>query len=124
MATEDEPEPDMDVGPSAHSTSDMDRYAADFAAAIPTEMYSIAQIQGYLLTKKHDPVGAMEGAAQWHVAQQTERRALLDEKRRWKAEIARQWQTGFDEFHRDMDAWERVVGENEERHPTQPFSEL
>ncbi|KAJ7726602.1 P-loop containing nucleoside triphosphate hydrolase protein [Mycena olivaceomarginata] len=105
-------------------TAHMDRYAADFAAAIPTEMYSIAQIQGYLLTKKHDPVGAMEGAAQWHVAQQTERRALLDEKRRWRAEIARQWQTGFDEFHRDMDAWERVVGENEERHPTQPFSEL
>jgi hypothetical protein len=66
----------------------------------------------------------MEGAAQWHIAQQIERRALLDEKRRWKAEIARQWQTGFDEFHRDMDAWERVVGENEERHPTQPFSEL
>ncbi|KAJ7211424.1 hypothetical protein GGX14DRAFT_697434 [Mycena pura] len=94
-------------------TAALARHAAAFAAAIPTETYSIAQIQGYLLTKKHDPAGALQGARAWLVAQQEERRALLDAKQQRRAEIAR-WQRGVDEaYMRGVDAWERVVGEGE-----------
>ncbi|KAJ7208134.1 P-loop containing nucleoside triphosphate hydrolase protein, partial [Mycena rebaudengoi] len=74
-----------------YPAADLERHAAEFAALIPNETYSIAQIQGYLLTKKHDPAGAVEDAQEWLVAQQMERRALLEEKRRWRAEMAR-WQ--------------------------------
>jgi hypothetical protein len=98
-----------------YPTNDLERYAAEFAAIIPTETYSIAQIQGYLLTKKHDPAGAVEGAGDWIVAQQTERRALLEAKRRWRAELLR-WQRGLlEESSRGMEAWERVMGEFEEK---------
>ncbi|KAJ7606200.1 hypothetical protein FB45DRAFT_950840 [Roridomyces roridus] len=45
------------------------RYAADFAASVPTDTYSIAQIQGYLFTKKGDPKAAVEGVVEWVVAQ-------------------------------------------------------
>ncbi|KAJ7185086.1 P-loop containing nucleoside triphosphate hydrolase protein [Mycena pura] len=79
-------------------TAALARHAAAFAAAIPTETYSIAQIQGYLLTKKHDPAGALQGARAWLVAQQEERRALLDAKQQRRAEIAR-WQRGVDEAY-------------------------
>ncbi|KAJ7064329.1 P-loop containing nucleoside triphosphate hydrolase protein [Mycena amicta] len=47
------------------TASDVDRLAEEFAAAIPQSKYSIAQIQGYLLGYKHDPVGAVEHIAAW-----------------------------------------------------------
>ncbi|KAJ7177206.1 P-loop containing nucleoside triphosphate hydrolase protein [Mycena filopes] len=113
--------PDADDDGSAstpvlpYTGDDLARYAASFAAAIPNQVYSIAQIQGYLLTKKHDLRGAVEGAAEWLVAQQTERRAMVDAKRRMRAEYMR-WQRGLDELFRgggSLDAWERVTGELE-----------
>ena len=39
--------------------------AAAFAEACPSETFSPAEIQGYLLTKKHDPEGAVAGAGAW-----------------------------------------------------------
>ncbi|KAJ6592399.1 P-loop containing nucleoside triphosphate hydrolase protein [Mycena capillaripes] len=103
----------------SYTPDDLERYATEFAAAIPPEKYSIAQIQGYLLTKKHDPAGAVQGAGDWVVAQQTERRTLVEAKRRWRAEVAR-WH-GFEELmsNRGVDAWERVVGRMDVETPSE-----
>ncbi|KAJ6596281.1 P-loop containing nucleoside triphosphate hydrolase protein [Mycena vulgaris] len=96
---------------SPPSTDDnVSRYATEFAAAIPSEMYSIAQIQGYLLTKKQDPLAALQGVHDWLMAQQMERRALAEAKRRLRADMAR-WRRGFEEPYRGVNAWERLMGE-------------
>ncbi|KAJ7796248.1 P-loop containing nucleoside triphosphate hydrolase protein [Mycena olivaceomarginata] len=50
---------------SIYSTAEVNTYAAEFARAIPSGAFSISQIQGYLLTKKRNPAGAMEGVEQW-----------------------------------------------------------
>ncbi|KAK7023338.1 P-loop containing nucleoside triphosphate hydrolase protein [Favolaschia claudopus] len=84
------------------SPADLARYAAEFAAAISTETYSIAQIQGYVLTKKHDPAGAVQGAGVW-----------------WREEMMR-WQLGFTPSSRDAEAWQAIVGDIEP--PTNPTS--
>ncbi|KAF7340562.1 p-loop containing nucleoside triphosphate hydrolase protein [Mycena sanguinolenta] len=105
-------EKESDTAVPAYTEADLSRHAAEFAAAIPNDTYSISQIQGYLLTKKHDPVGAVLGASDWVTAQQTERHALLEAKRQWRAEVARL--LGFqDQADREVDAWERVVGDGE-----------
>ncbi|KAK7051698.1 hypothetical protein R3P38DRAFT_2472457, partial [Favolaschia claudopus] len=101
------------------SPTDLVKYAAEFAAAIPTETYSIAQIQGYLLTKKHDPAGAVEGAANWLIDQQREREALREAKKQWREEMMR-WQLGFTPASRDAEAWQVIVGDIEP--PTNPTS--
>ncbi|KAJ7434341.1 P-loop containing nucleoside triphosphate hydrolase protein [Mycena galericulata] len=93
-----------------YTTEDIDRSAAAFAAVIPNETYSVAQIQGYLLTKKGDPWGAVQGVDDWLLAQQTERRAIAESKRRWRAEVD-QWRKGFQEPSPWVDVWERVVGD-------------
>ncbi|KAJ6452454.1 hypothetical protein C8R45DRAFT_641317 [Mycena sanguinolenta] len=103
---------ETDTADPAFTEADLERCAAEFAAAIPDETYSIAQIQGYLLTKKRNPTGAVLGAPDWVTAQEMERRALLDAKRRWRAEIAR-WQGFQDQSDREVGAWERVVGDGE-----------
>ncbi|KAJ7699854.1 hypothetical protein B0H16DRAFT_1903058 [Mycena metata] len=47
---------------------------AEFAAAIPAGRYSIAPLQGYLLSSKNDPEGALEGIRAWMETQEKERR--------------------------------------------------
>ncbi|KAJ6614964.1 P-loop containing nucleoside triphosphate hydrolase protein [Mycena sp. CBHHK59/15] len=101
-----------------YTDHDLDRYASEFAAEIPREMYSIAQIQGYLLTKKRDPLGAVQGVSDWLMAQQMERRALSESRRKWRAEVAR-WRRGFEEPYRGVDAWEQVVGGTEQGTPAE-----
>ncbi|KAJ7775582.1 P-loop containing nucleoside triphosphate hydrolase protein [Mycena metata] len=112
----DDDSPDDESAPlPSYTTEDLERYSTEFAAIIPNEVYSIAQIQGYFLTKKHDPLGAVHGAADWLVAQKLERRAMLDAKKRMREEFTR-WQRGMDELYRgggSLDAWERVVGDGE-----------
>ena len=93
--------------PSTLTADELDRHASEFASAIPSRMYSIAQIQGYLLTKKHDPLAAVQDVKNWLVAQEMERRALSESKRRWRAELAR-WRRGSEDGC--VDAWERVIG--------------
>ncbi|KAJ7508840.1 P-loop containing nucleoside triphosphate hydrolase protein [Mycena galericulata] len=67
---------------------EIDDYAAEFARMIPPETYSIAQIQGYLLTKKRNPGGAVEGVPHWLQSQEEEKRALAELKQKKKAERA------------------------------------
>ncbi|KAJ7236677.1 hypothetical protein C8J57DRAFT_1529977 [Mycena rebaudengoi] len=95
---------------------ELDQYASEFAAAIPSEMYSITQVQGYLLMHKHNPLGAVQGVAEWLTAQHMERLAMSESKRRWKEEVAR-WRGEFDAPRplRGVDAWELVVGTMEQQ---------
>lgn len=59
---------------------------------MPPDTYSIAQIQGYLLRKKRDPLGAAQGVEEWIFEQEEERRSIAATKRRRRAELARQYQ--------------------------------
>ncbi|KAJ7144501.1 hypothetical protein C8R44DRAFT_865415 [Mycena epipterygia] len=93
-----------------YTDEDLDRYASEFAAAIPSEMFSIAQVQGYLLTKKQDVLAAVQGVQDWLVAQHMERRAISDAKRKWRADVAR-WRRGFEEPPQAVNAWQLVTGE-------------
>ena len=43
----------------------IERLAQSFAQICPGDAFSPAEVQGYLLTKKHDPEGAVAGAAKW-----------------------------------------------------------
>nr|GAT56965.1 mitochondrial chaperone BCS1 [Mycena chlorophos] len=45
--------------------SEVEQLALEFAAAIPQDAYSVAQIQGYLLGYKKDPFGAVAHVAAW-----------------------------------------------------------
>ncbi|KAJ6559814.1 P-loop containing nucleoside triphosphate hydrolase protein [Mycena capillaripes] len=72
-----------------YSETEVNGYAAEFARVIPAGAYSIAQIQGYLLTKKRDPAAAIEGAHQWLKSQEEEKRVMAELKQKRKAERAR-----------------------------------
>ncbi|KAJ6559818.1 P-loop containing nucleoside triphosphate hydrolase protein [Mycena capillaripes] len=72
-----------------YSGTEVDGYAAEFARVIPAGAYSIAQIQGYLLTKKRNPAAAIEGAHQWLKSQEEEKRVMAELKQKRKAERAR-----------------------------------
>ncbi|KAJ7181489.1 P-loop containing nucleoside triphosphate hydrolase protein [Mycena crocata] len=74
---------------ASYTEAELDDYAADFARAIPAATYSIAQIQGYLLTKKRNPGGAVEGVQGWLKSQEEEKRALTELKQKRKVERAR-----------------------------------
>ncbi|KAJ7747478.1 hypothetical protein B0H16DRAFT_1850644 [Mycena metata] len=65
--------------------------AKEFAAAIPAGRYSIAPLQGYLLSSKNDPEGALEGIRAWMETQKKERRDMeeLKQKRRKEAALRR-----------------------------------
>ncbi|KAJ7610657.1 P-loop containing nucleoside triphosphate hydrolase protein [Mycena polygramma] len=86
---EDEPADDKESPSVTYSATEVDNYAAQFARAIPSGAYSIAQIQGYLLTRKRDPAAAIEGVHQWLVSQQEEKKAMKELKQKRKAERAR-----------------------------------
>ncbi|KAJ6449374.1 P-loop containing nucleoside triphosphate hydrolase protein [Mycena sanguinolenta] len=72
-----------------YTAADVNAYAAQFALAVPAGTFSIAQLQGYLLTNKRNPAGAVEGVEQWLKAQEEEKRALTELKQKRKAERAR-----------------------------------
>ncbi|KAF7340565.1 p-loop containing nucleoside triphosphate hydrolase protein [Mycena sanguinolenta] len=79
-----------DDGASRYSADDIKRLATEFAATVPTETYSVAQIQGYLLRKKRNPFGAAQGVPEWIAEQEEEQRLIVEAKRRWREELARQ----------------------------------
>ncbi|KAJ6536501.1 P-loop containing nucleoside triphosphate hydrolase protein [Mycena vulgaris] len=73
----------------SYNESELDGYAAAFARDVPAGTYSIAQIQGYLLTKKRNPGGAAEGVLAWLESQEEEKRTLAELKQKKKADRAR-----------------------------------
>ncbi|CAK5283040.1 unnamed protein product [Mycena citricolor] len=60
--------------------------ARAFAEQIPPHRFSVAQIQGYLLTKKRDAEGAVFGAGKWIEEIEDEKRAVKELKAKRKAE--------------------------------------
>ncbi|KAF7351818.1 p-loop containing nucleoside triphosphate hydrolase protein [Mycena venus] len=71
-----------------YTPAEVDAYAAQFAQAVPTGTYSIAHIQGYLLTKKGDPAGAMGGIHQWLKSHEEEKREIAELRQKRRAEKA------------------------------------
>ncbi|KAJ7721840.1 P-loop containing nucleoside triphosphate hydrolase protein [Mycena maculata] len=65
--------------------------AKEFTEAIPPARYSIAQLQGYLLSRKNDPEGAVAGIGVWIAEQEKEKREMdeLKQKRRKEAALRR-----------------------------------
>ncbi|KAK7038512.1 p-loop containing nucleoside triphosphate hydrolase protein [Favolaschia claudopus] len=68
---------------------EIQKAATEFAAAIPAETFSIAQIQGYLLRKKWDPLGAARGAAEWISELEEEQKSIDETKHRLREERMR-----------------------------------
>ncbi|KAJ7148085.1 P-loop containing nucleoside triphosphate hydrolase protein [Mycena crocata] len=58
LSTSTEPWADVDM-------SETQNLARQFAAAIPESKFSIAQLQGYVLGWKNNPMGAVQGIAAW-----------------------------------------------------------
>lgn len=54
-----------DPKPPPFTESEIDTLAISFAAAIPADDFTPAEIQGYLLRHKYDPAGAVSGAGKW-----------------------------------------------------------
>ncbi|KAJ7624490.1 P-loop containing nucleoside triphosphate hydrolase protein [Roridomyces roridus] len=65
--------------------------AKEFAAAVPANKYSIAQLQGYLLTNKNDPERARRDVDKWIEKQEEEKAEMeaLKQKRRREAALRR-----------------------------------
>ena len=59
--------------------------AKEFAASVPELMFSPAELQGYLLKHKRDPIGAVEGVKDW-VAETNAAKAKLERRKELRAE--------------------------------------
>lgn len=70
------------------SAPELAALAKGFAAAIPAGRYSIAQLQGYLLSSKNDPEGALAGIGPWIEVQEKEKREMDELKQRRRKEAA------------------------------------
>ncbi|KAJ7199026.1 P-loop containing nucleoside triphosphate hydrolase protein [Mycena pura] len=77
--------------------------AREFAMAVPANRFSIAQLQGYLLTWKNDPQAALAGIGAWIERQQKEKQEIDEMKRRRRAEAARR-RAAEREAEREMSA--------------------
>ncbi|RMZ76778.1 hypothetical protein DV737_g4651, partial [Chaetothyriales sp. CBS 132003] len=58
---------------SGSGTITLDLLANEFAASVPEQEYSPADLQDYLLGYKKDPIGAINGVSQWMAEQAEER---------------------------------------------------
>ena len=59
------PSPDATISPTP---SDIESIAREFAAALPEETFTPAEIQGFLLTRKKEPLRALDEVAGWREA--------------------------------------------------------
>lgn len=72
-----------------HTKQELNDMALKFAEIVPSETYSVAQLQGYLLTKKVNPSGAIEGLPSWLKEQEDEKATLEEMKRKTREDAAR-----------------------------------
>ncbi|KAJ7622493.1 hypothetical protein FB45DRAFT_927826 [Roridomyces roridus] len=80
--------------PLTYTAEDVLQHATEFAASVPSSTFSIAQIQGYLFTKKRNPRGAVEGVEEWLAAQQLERKSVAQANRKRQEDYVR-WQATY-----------------------------
>lgn len=72
-----------------YTTEQLDALAVRFGQSVPDMTYSVAQLQGYLLNRKWDPIGAVEGLQQWLDEQLAEKAALEEIRRKRRQEAAK-----------------------------------
>ena len=90
--------------------------AAQFAEHIPDQTFSPAEVQGYLLTQKHDPEAAVEGIQTWIV--ETLEKKRLDEEKRKEAEEAQKKESEDLEKH-EAETKEKTEAESASRVKTE-----
>jgi chaperone BCS1 len=73
------------VSLSSISTEKLMQFAREFEGYIPEKEFSTAELQGYLLLWKHDPIGAVSSVKNW-IEKEKERRRAKEEKERIKKE--------------------------------------
>lgn len=62
-----------DPKPPSFTESEIDTLAISFGAAIPADEFTPAEVQGFLLRHKYDPLGAVSGAEDWVLELRKER---------------------------------------------------
>ncbi|KAG9025880.1 hypothetical protein FRB95_009655 [Tulasnella sp. JGI-2019a] len=73
--------------PPRLSREEVDSLASRFADAVPPNVYTVAELQGYLLTRKTQPYEAVDGVRKWMEEMEEERERL---KRREEEEQAKE----------------------------------
>ena len=81
-----------------YTSEELDRLALDFARLTADEAYSVAELQGYLLTTKWDPQGAVDGLSMW-IKHQEEEKARIEEAKQKKRSQAAQRRQAAKELH-------------------------
>ncbi|KAJ7196666.1 P-loop containing nucleoside triphosphate hydrolase protein [Mycena pura] len=104
---------------TSHTADDIACLAAEFAAAIPPDTYSIAQIHGCLLRQKRDPLIAAQSVRQWLAEQEEERRSIDEAKRRRRVEFARQRAAEKELARQRWDAEQQAEAQNPVVDPSQ-----
>ncbi|KAG8904670.1 hypothetical protein FRB99_001352 [Tulasnella sp. 403] len=77
---------DIPVYPPRLSESTLQSLAEQFADSIPQNKFSMAELQGYLLTVKTRPFHAVKGVAEWMKELQEEKERLVREEQREQLE--------------------------------------
>lgn len=75
---------------------ELNELAKRFAEIVPPGTYSVAQLQGYLLTKKFDPFAAIEWLPAWLQNQEEEKAAIEGMRQRRREDAARRRQEARD----------------------------
>lgn len=76
---------------SVPTAAEIAELAMQFADKVPEGRYSIAQLQGYLLSSKRNPHGAVKSIDEW-VAEREKEQAERDARVKKKAEERAKWQ--------------------------------
>jgi mitochondrial chaperone BCS1 len=79
--------------PSPHTL--LASLSTSFAAQIPMHTFSTAELQGYLLSHKHDPAAAVDNVAGWVEKEERERREREEREEKRKRKVReRRWGAG------------------------------
>ncbi|KAJ7595072.1 P-loop containing nucleoside triphosphate hydrolase protein [Mycena floridula] len=72
-----------------YTKKELQEMASQFAKITPSGRYSVAELQGYLLTKKVDPSGALKELPLWLKAQEDEKASIQEIKRKRREDAAK-----------------------------------
>ena len=71
-----------------YTFEELDALALGFAKLTANEAYSVAELQGYLLTNKWDPQGAVDGLSSWMKYQEEEKARIEEAKQKKRSQAA------------------------------------